>query len=53
MKNEQLTSALNHAKVQLDAALSEVEQVKKFTREVHGKRLPLEVGNVKKSRAST
>ena len=48
MKNEQLTSALDQTKVQLDAALSGVEQVKKFTREAHGKCLFLEVGNVQK-----
>jgi hypothetical protein len=34
--------------VQLDAALSEVEQVKKFTREAHGKCLFLEVSNIQK-----
>ena len=48
MKNEQLTSALNQTKVQLDAALSEVEQVKKFTREAHGKCLFIEVSNVRR-----
>ena len=48
MKNEQLNSALDQTKVQLDTALSEVEQVKKFTREAHDKCLFLEVGNVQK-----
>ena len=43
MKNEQLASALDQTKVQLDAALSEVEQVKKFTREAHGKCFVLEL----------
>jgi hypothetical protein len=37
VRNDQLSEALSQAKGRLETALTEEEQVKKFTREAHGK----------------
>jgi hypothetical protein len=43
VRNDQLSEALSQTKGRLETALVEVEQVKKFTREVHGKCFALHI----------